>query len=451
MKSDIGLRERRVSESGVLYLCLFVVMAGFGSTLIVLPSHVQRIGAFDAASPSTIAFHVGLLTGVYAFAQLVAGPIVGRLVDQFGPRRSLLAGLVCLSVTQGVFGLTGSLLALYVIRFVGGVAAASVIVAATTWVTACTTPAGRTRGMAWFGTSVSLGLVVGPAIAGLLSRPEVDVSVGPVRIDGYSIPFLFSALLTLSTAAYSRNRIDEHPTATTSTTSVDSATTQAARPRLATLLGFVATSQFGLALFEGTFVTYSRTRLIFNAQQTSTVFVVCGAVMAVLQVPASRLLAKVGSPLSHVALGFVLMGVGVGGLVPSRSYPIVLIAVAVLATGAALVIPNLSALVSLGSRTSSGVALGWKSSVGSAGQFLGPVVGGSLVVRHTNVAFLLAGALMLTTSATILAGRPLSRRRAPSPPTAPANAMAITLRVWTDEVRADVHDINRAPSQSSTQ
>ena len=164
-------------------------------------------------------------------------------------------------------------------------------------------------------------------------------------------------------------------------------------PRLRTLLGLVTAAQYGLAIFEGTFVLYARDRLSLTAGQTSVAFVVCGVVMA-LQVPASALMTKVAGPLSQVAIGFALMGIGISALLTTTSYPVVLAMVAVLAAGAALVIPNLSALVTIGQRTSTSVALGWKSSASSLGQFLGPVVGGSLIAKHADLPFLIAGVLL---------------------------------------------------------
>ena len=46
-------------------------------------------------------------------------------------------------------------------------------------------------------------------------------------------------------------------------------------------------------------------------------------------------------------------------------------------------------------------ALGWKSSASSLGQFLGPVVGGSLISRHQDLPFLMAGILLIAVSAGI--------------------------------------------------
>lgn len=392
MNAEACPNDTRTPELRVLYACLFVVMVGYGSTLIVLPYHLQRIDALAAASPETVAFQVGLLTGAYALAQLIAGPFVGRLIDRLGERNTLLAGLAGLAATQATFGLTASLPLLYALRFLGGVAAAALIVSATAYVTEQTSDKGRARGMAWFGTSVSLGLIAGPAMAGVLSQPGIDIGAGPLRIDGYSIPFIFSAALTLTILSYARTRLAPMPTSTNLT--VEAGTREGdGVPRLRTLLGLVTAAQYGLAIFEGTFVLYARDRLSLSAGQTSAAFVVCGVVMA-LQVPASALMSKVAGPLSQVAVGFALMGFGISALLTTRSYPVVLGMIAILAAGAALVIPNLSALVTIGNRASTSVALGWKSSASSLGQFLGPVVGGSLIAKHADLPFLMAGVLL---------------------------------------------------------
>ena len=119
----------------------------------------------------------------------------------------LLGGLGGLAATQIAIGLTGTLPALYVLRFLGGLSAAAMMVAATTYVAGRTTGHDRTRGMAFFGTSISLGLVAGPAIAGLLSRPGFNIGNDFFRIDGYSLPFLFSGMLTFGVLAYARTRL----------------------------------------------------------------------------------------------------------------------------------------------------------------------------------------------------------------------------------------------------
>lgn len=79
-----------------------------------------------------------------------------------------------------------------------------------------------------------------------------------------------------------------------------------------------------------------------------------------------------------------------------------LAAVGVLAAGTALITPNLAVVVSQASPRAVGASLGMKSSASSFGQFLGPVVGGTLLAwRATSPyalgAFLLGGAGLVTT------------------------------------------------------
>ncbi len=55
--------------------------------------------------------------------------------------------------------------------------------------------------MAWLGTAVSLGFVVGPAIGGTLARTDLHFTVryGHFLIDSFSIPFFAAAFLGLLT------------------------------------------------------------------------------------------------------------------------------------------------------------------------------------------------------------------------------------------------------------
>ena len=81
----IGLRENRPLSA--LLLCVFVVMIGYGVALTVLPVYTERIHGLNGASNRLVAFHLGVLTSVFALAQLVAGPAVGRLGDHVGAGR----------------------------------------------------------------------------------------------------------------------------------------------------------------------------------------------------------------------------------------------------------------------------------------------------------------------------------------------------------------------------
>lgn len=383
----------------LLFACLVVVMIGYGITLTVLPFYAERLHGLAGIDQRAVAFHIGLLTSVYALAQLVASPVVGRLGDRIGRRPILLGGLVGMAVTQGVFGLTSSLAGLYAIRVLAGVATAGALIAASAYVADLTSVRDRSRGMAGFGTAVSLGLVGGPLLGGVLSRPGFSFGAGGLRVDGYSLPFLVAGLLALGVFIVAWRGLPESQAAEAVVSGDEPHTADAdakeAGPGLGLLLSLVTASQFGLALFEGTFVLYARDRLGLVPEQASLAFLVCALVMAVLQLLVVGSLARVVPPLIQVAAGFALMGVGVFALVTTRAFPLLLALIAILALGTALVVPNLSALVSDRSHRRAGTALGLKSSASSLGQFVGPLLGGILLGWRASSPFVVGGMLLL--------------------------------------------------------
>ena len=181
----------------VLFSCVFVV----GITMPVLPFYVERLAMKAGTAPQVIVLHVTLLTAVYAFMQLLCAPLWGRWSDHIGRRPLLLAGIGGYVVAQLLFGLATSLSLLYVARVIGGVLSAATLPMAAAYVADVTDEKWRGRGMAWLGTSVSLGFVVGPALGGPLSRTPLHIRAqyGHLLLDSFSIPFFVAAALGVLT------------------------------------------------------------------------------------------------------------------------------------------------------------------------------------------------------------------------------------------------------------
>ena len=100
-----------------------------------------------------------------------------------------------------MFGLATSLWLLYAARILGGILSSATLPVSAAYVADLTTEKERSRGMAWLGTAVSLGVVVGPALGGLLSRRDWHFNwrIGHFMVDSFSIPFFTAALLGLLT------------------------------------------------------------------------------------------------------------------------------------------------------------------------------------------------------------------------------------------------------------
>jgi len=410
----------------VLLACLFVVMIGFGITLPVLPFYVERLALAEGVSQQSIVLHVGLLTGVYALMQFIFAPLWGRWSDRIGRRPLILIGIAGYVIAQVLFGLANSLWLLYAARILGGILSSATLPASAAYVADLTTEKERSRGMAWLGTAVSLGVVVGPALGGMLSRRDVHLSLrfGHFMVDSFSIPFFAAALLGLLTLCAAIRWLPE---------SLPSREARAAdemrktdwRPlikRLSPLLALALAGQFALTIFEGTFALYAQAKFNYGPVEVGSVFVICGLVMTVFQAGAVGFLAGKVGEMTQIGAGFGLMGTGIALLAMARTKVFVFAFVALLALGMAFIAPNLAALISKRGGQQAGTALGIQNAANSLGQAGGPLLGGVLFIWQINAPYLFSGAVLLAL-ALVIAWKAVRGQRAarPGEPGGPAN------------------------------
>lgn len=387
-----------------LLACLFVVMIGLGITMPVLPFYVERLALAEGESREAVVLHVGLLTGVYALGQLIFAPVWGRLSDRTGRRPLILLGIAGYAIAQVLFGLATSLWLLYAARILGGILSSATLPVSAAYVADMTTDEERAKGMAWFGTAVSLGFVVGPALGGTLSRRDLHFTAryGHFMIDSFSLPFFAAAFLGLLTLVGAlrwlpESRRDQGPRAAGEGTGTG---WLGLARRLGPLLGLAFVGQFGLALFEATFALYAQAKLNYGPSAVGAVFVVCGLVMAVFQGAAGFATARVRE-IYQVGAGFGLMGTSLALLVMARTMFPVFALVGLLALGMALISPNLGALISKRGGSRVGAALGVQNAAHSLGQASGPLLGGVLFIWHRNAPYLLTGALLIAVALVI--------------------------------------------------
>jgi multidrug resistance protein len=383
----------------LLFFCLFLIMIGLGIMLPVFPLYAERVAMASGASRKAAGVHVGLLTGSYALMQFIFAPVWGRWSDRVGRKPVFLAGLAGFAISQALFGIGASLWVFYFARMLGGVLSSAAFPVVSAYVADATTETERSRWMAWQGASVSLGVVVGPALGGLLAAKDLQVALGDRHwvFDAFSIPFFAAAVVGLLAVPVAMRWLPESHTPASPTT--------ASRPLVSRwrglgvqllpilLLGF--SGQLGLAMFEATFALHAHQMLDYTPERVGHVFVVCGLVMAVFQFAAVGHLATRVAPARQIAVGFVLMGASIGGLLYVRLDSLVLLVVALLASGMSLIAPNISALASVGRGPDTGAAMGLKDAANSLGQAAGPILGSLLFVWDMRAAYSLTGALLV--------------------------------------------------------
>ena len=392
-------------------------MIGLGITMPVLPFYVERLALAEGDSRQSVVMHVGLLTGVYALGQLIFAPVWGRLSDRTGRRPLIVIGIAGYVLAQVLFGLATSLWLLYAARILGGMLSSATLPAAAAYVADMTTEKERGRGMAWMGTAVSLGFVVGPALGGTLSRTDLHFTAryGHVMFDSFSIPFFAAAFLGLLALFAALQWLPEsRPGPASRATGEETETDWRGIWRnLGPLLGLALAAQFGLAIFEATFALYARAKFNYGPGEVGAVFVVCGLVMTVFQVGAVSCLAGRIREMYQIGAGFGLMGISLALLVMARSALPVFALVGLLALGTALITPNLAALISKrGGSRRVGAALGVHNAANSLGQASGPLLGSALFMWQMNAPYLLTGAVLVAVALVVGWNARLGGRRA---------------------------------------
>jgi len=139
---------------------------GFGLIMPVMPALLQEVSGGDIAEA---ALWAGLMTGGFAVAQFLFGPVLGNLSDRFGRKPVLLISLAVLSADYVVLALAGSIWLVFAARLVTG-AASSTFGTATAYLADISTPQQKARRFGLIGAAFGMGFVLGPALGGLLAE-----------------------------------------------------------------------------------------------------------------------------------------------------------------------------------------------------------------------------------------------------------------------------------------
>lgn len=149
-------------EVGVLAVIAFVVALGFGIVAPAIPIFARDFGVGTTA--------VGLAVSAFAFFRFVSAFSGGSLVERFGERLVLTAGLGIVAVTTGLAGLATSFPVFLALRAAGGIGSAMFTVAALSLLLRVAPPTHRGRAAATWQGGFILGGIAGPAAGGLLTE-----------------------------------------------------------------------------------------------------------------------------------------------------------------------------------------------------------------------------------------------------------------------------------------
>lgn len=151
-----------------LYLYLIILAASgfvtsFGAHIVAtnLPVYAEAVGVG--------AFVIGLLIGVYDFAELFAKPVAGFVADRRGMKLTLLVGL-CVFIVGSLLFLAVNPKLLLLVRFVQGLGAAALSTVSISLVAKYFSNGGRGKAFGIYNSIKGAGYVISPALGGFIAH-----------------------------------------------------------------------------------------------------------------------------------------------------------------------------------------------------------------------------------------------------------------------------------------
>ena len=181
-----------------LFFTIFLDMVGVGILIPVIPILFADPTSTHYLLPldtpvRTGYIYLGLMLALFSFGQFVASPIIGQLSDRYGRKRLLLVSIFATALGQMFFAigiLTKSLILLFFVRFLTGIATGNIVVSQAA-IADLSTPENRVKNFGLIGAAFGLGFIVGPFLGGKLADPML------VSWFNAATPFWFAAILSL--------------------------------------------------------------------------------------------------------------------------------------------------------------------------------------------------------------------------------------------------------------
>ncbi|MCC6553044.1 MAG: TCR/Tet family MFS transporter [Polyangiaceae bacterium] len=157
----------RSRDAGVAFILITLLLDTLGMGLVfpVLPRLVATFLGGDLPAASR---YYGAFAAVYAAMQFIFAPILGGLSDRFGRRAVILSSLLGAALDYVLLSLAPDLAWLFIGRVIAGITGAS-FSAATAYIADVTPPEQRAQSFGLIGAAFGLGLIVGPALGGVLA------------------------------------------------------------------------------------------------------------------------------------------------------------------------------------------------------------------------------------------------------------------------------------------
>jgi MFS family permease len=363
---------------GILALSGFVTSFGAHIVATNLPAYAETVGAG--------AFMIGLLIGVYDFAELFAKPVAGFIADRRGMKLTLLAGL-------GIF-ILGTLLFLFIsptllllVRFIQGLGAAALSTVSITLVAKYfTTRRGQAFGI--YNAIKGTGYVIAPALGGYLVYRYGFAMIFIVSAAVALVALLLSLMLPSDRSEYAALADDDDAISLTQFFSIFK------EPRLLPIYAVIVINMFLVSILFGFLPVYLYA-IGYTPLQSGTLVSIATVSYLLVQPVAGWLADRVAVRLT-VVVGLLVAAAGIIVVTFTSGIPL-MVTVVLAGMGIGTVWTNSDTLVStLAEDDQLGASIGAAQSFKEFGDMIGPLLIGALTQFFgVRIGFVTCGVLAL--------------------------------------------------------
>jgi MFS family permease len=355
-----AMRRLLILASGMV----FFDVAFFSAIAPLLPDYVSDLGLNKAQA--------GVLSASYAAGTLLFSLPAGLLAARFGPRRTVIVGLLLLGVSSVAFGFADRFLLLDIARFTQGGAGALIWSGALTWLITASPP--ERRGSV-------IGTALGTAVAGALLGPALGALAAEIGTE-----LVFSAVLGVAVAlAFFAARLPEAE-APEQQDLREVAETMFSRP-IVTATAFVAIPSVMFGAVE-VLVPLQISDLGGGHALIAGGFIAGAALEAVLAPAAGRYSDRAGRRMPFM-VGLSICAVAMGAVAVGQSMGMVMTGLILTSLGGGICFtPALTMLSEMAesSRLHQGFAAGLSNMAWASGQVVGGLAGGAAASVAGNAA-----------------------------------------------------------------
>ncbi len=366
----------------VLSFTLIVVMLGFGLIIPIFPFYIEQLGAGGR--------ELGLLVATSALLEFIFAPLWGGVSDRIGRKPVLMIGIFGYGLSALLFGLATQLWMLFASRALSGLLSSAALAASMAYVGDTTSDADRSSGMGALGAAMALGLIVGPAMGGLLAGESLSTPFFIAAALSLLALLLILFLLPESLPAGERGQQEKR----IHTVQFGALKSALVGP-LGTLFFMVALFSFALSNFEAVFGLYALQKYDYGPERVGMILMVVALVSTVGKVALTGPTTRRWGEERVIKASLIAGSIGFATLILANTYPAILLATGFFILSKTLLRPASLALISKRSTMGQGATMGLGNSFSSLGRVAGPLWAGFLFDRHVDLPYLSGSIFML--------------------------------------------------------